>query len=157
MELYVTTENADDYHELRGVATWAAADDADKLTALYRAQTWLDSLEYYGSRTDADQEEAWPRKDAVDRIDKRDIPDDEIPFKVKRALYEAALVELINPGNLQPEQQRGGRILSEAVTGAVSVRYEYGAPVGTRYTAIQNQLSGLVVNFGAGVVKIQLG
>ena len=150
---YASLAYADSYHEYhRNPATWTEADDADKEQALRMATWWLDQT--YGDRwigLKSTQEQAldWPRGLAYDRNGYQ-VPDDEVPNRLKDATCEMALRYLLAPDELMPDvevQDQG--ILSESnAVGALSssTTYAGGKSYEKRFTAAYRLLttSGLI-------------
>ncbi len=138
---YVSVADADAYHLARGNALWAG-DNAVKEAAIHRAVAFIESRPWKGTKGAYTNPMCWPRAGVVDR-DQFEVPADTVPVGVVSALCEAALRELVKPGCLAPDLERGGRILSDSIAG-VSTSYEQGAPAGTTFASIINALAGLV-------------
>ena len=150
---YASLAYADSYHEYhRNPATWSEADDGAKEQALRMATWWLDQT--YGDRwigLKATQEQAldWPRGLAYDRNGYQ-VPDDEVPNRLKDATCEMALRYLLAPDELMPDVQvQDQGILSESNTvGALSssTTYAGGKSYEKRFTAAYRLLttSGLI-------------
>lgn len=102
---YGSNAAADTYHAERGNTAWAALLDAAKTVARIRGSVYIDG--YYGSRFPGTktggraQERAWPRTSATDR-DGASIDALSVPIEVEQAAYEAALIEAVTPGKLNP-------------------------------------------------------
>jgi len=153
-ESYVTVAEADTYHSARGNTTWTGT-DAAKEAALRRATSYIDGTyrgRWKGTRADADQALAWPRTSVLDE-DGFAVSTTIIPTAVKRATYEAALRELVDPGSLSPDLARGGDIKREKV-GPIEVEYSATASIGTTITAIEDYLSGLIDGGGENTVYL---
>ena len=59
---YVTLAEADSYFEtVPSSTTWDDKTDDAKNRSLISATRWIDSLNFYGDRCDADQALSWPR------------------------------------------------------------------------------------------------
>lgn len=86
---YVSRQEANDYFLTRhSAAAWHSAEPVIQNAALVSASHALDdSVEWIGEPSSATQSMGWPRK--VDSS--LGIDDVSIPFKVKRATFEAAL------------------------------------------------------------------
>lgn len=142
-ESYVSVSDFQAYcskvgHDLTGKA------DAELEQALRRGTRGIDGLygpRFIGAPVTVSQALEWPRIGAVWRG--AELPDDEIPQKVKDAACEAAWRELNKPGTLQPDLARGGKIKS-AGAGPAQVTFADGAPSETTLSAIDGLLSGLV-------------
>jgi hypothetical protein len=93
---YVEIADADDYLETRiDSATWFDTDDEIKEQALVTATLLIDDNSWIGSAVSSSQALAWPRKNAMYN-DARlgltvTIANDEVPSRVKVAVYEQAL------------------------------------------------------------------
>ena len=84
MAEYCTTTEADTYFERRlNKDAWTDASTADKETALKESTDIIDRLNYYGEKTDENQELQFPRND-----------DTEVPQDIKNACAEVALALL---------------------------------------------------------------
>jgi hypothetical protein len=93
---YVSTADADTYLETRiDSANWFAADDNIKEQALVTASLLIDDNPWIGSAVSSSQALAWPRKNAIYNDSRLGmsvtIADDEVPSRVKVAIYEQAL------------------------------------------------------------------
>ncbi|SNS00249.1 hypothetical protein SAMN04488503_2284 [Humidesulfovibrio mexicanus] len=140
------------YHAARGNSGWLASSE-DAEPAILRAMNYIESRPWKGQKTAYSNPLCWPRTGVVDR-EQFDVPADTVPAGVISALCEAALRELVKPGCLAPDLERGGRILSDSIAG-VSTSYEQGAPAGTTFASITNALAGLVK--GSACVEIGRG
>ncbi len=134
---------ADTYFTSRGNAVWAAAATESKEAALIRATDYLCGLDWDGTTVRADQALCWPRSGMTDK-DGWAVDINVVPDAVQRACCEMAVEAL--GGALTPSLDRGGKIASVAVPGAVSVTYQPGAPAGKTYPAIKALLRGLLIN-----------
>ena len=93
---YVDILEADGYFETRiDSASWDAADDTLKEKALVTATTIIDERPWIGSAVSPSQALAWPRKNAIyydTRLGQEiEFANDEVPERVKTAVYEQAL------------------------------------------------------------------
>lgn len=126
-----------------GPSTAAAIAAAE--AAARRATAWLDGTygpRFIGEPASASQALEWPRSDAWYRGE--ELPDDTIPQKIVEAMCEAAIRELAEPGIMSPDLDRGGRVKSESVDGAIAITYMDGAPAETTFMVIDGKLRGLV-------------
>ena len=101
---YVTVADADTYFETRiDSANWVTADDEIKEQALVTATQLVDDHAWIGSAVSSSQALAWPRSNAIyydDRLGQQiTIAENEIPNRVKVAVYEQAL-HLVNNEDL---------------------------------------------------------
>jgi len=122
---YGTLAAADAYFADRGNAVWALASDGDRLAALVRGSQAVDSLyepKFSGRRTGGyDQALSWPRSEAT-TVNGEVIADDALPLAVTYAAYEAAALELTEPGSLTP-----------VIVAARTVKREKVGPLETEY------------------------
>ncbi len=154
MAIYGTLAGALAYHAARGNVAWDAADVTDQLRseALYRASDAIDggyAPRFPGIKTGGrDQERAWPRfvdeDTLVTDLSGAAIANDVVPVEVEKATYEAALRELVEPGSMAPDLDRGGLIKS-LKAGSVAIEYANHAPAETSIATIERWLSGLLV------------
>jgi len=101
---YVEIADADTYFETRiDSANWFDATDEIKEQALVTATQLVDDHAWIGSAVSSSQALAWPRKNAIyvdDRLGLQvTVAQDEIPSRVKTAVYEQAL-HLVNNEDL---------------------------------------------------------
>jgi hypothetical protein len=97
---YVSIADADTYFETRiDSANWVDAEDEIKEQALVTATALIDDKSWIGSAVSSSQALAWPRKNAIYNDDRLGlqvtIAEDELPSRVKTAVYEQAL-HLVN-------------------------------------------------------------
>jgi hypothetical protein len=97
---YVSIADADTYFETRiDSANWVDATDEIKEQALVTATALIDDNAWIGSAVSSSQALAWPRKNAIYNDDRLGlqvtIAEDELPSRVKTAVYEQAL-HLVN-------------------------------------------------------------
>jgi len=98
---YVGTADADSYFETRiDSAEWTEATDEIKEQALVTATKLIDDHAWIGSAVSSSQALAWPRKNAIYNDDRLGlqitIAENEVPSRVKTAVYEQALHLLNN-------------------------------------------------------------
>lgn len=159
---YGTLDAADIYFADRGNIAWAAAGDDDRRAALVRGSQALDGLyepRFPGLRAGGyDQALSWPRKAAV-TANGEAIPDDIVPLPVTYAAYEAAAVELAEPGSLTPvivaartvkREQVGPLEMEYAVAGSGADMIAAARPVltvldGLLYPFLRPVLPGILV------------
>lgn len=124
---YGTLDAADLYFADRGNVAWGGAGENDRIAALVRGSQVVDGLyepRFPGLRAGGyEQALSWPRRAAV-TANGEAIPDDIVPLPVTYAAYEAAAVELADPGSLTP-----------VVTAAQTVKREKVGPLETEYAA----------------------
>lgn len=158
---YLTLAEVTAYHEEMGNAAWAAAaasPDNARITAIIRGCRAIDRLyvlDFIGRPANYGvQAMQWPRVGATITdsgfVSVDDVypygytyPSDAIPAEVKKACCEAALVELLTPGEMNPNLDRGGQIKSVRA-GSVSVDFEDGASALTKRTGIEGILARLL-------------
>jgi len=107
---YVEVADADDYLETRiDSATWFDTDDEIKEQALVTATLLIDDNSWIGSAVSSSQALAWPRKNAMYNDSRLGLQvtfaEDEIPSRVKVAVYEQALHLVDNEDLLQGTTQ----------------------------------------------------
>lgn len=93
---YVTVAEADTYFETRiDAANWVSATDEVKESALVTATALIDENRWIGYAVSSSQVLAWPRSDASYYDPKLGraitVAEDEVPSRVKIAVYEQAL------------------------------------------------------------------
>lgn len=93
-ESYITTEEADTYHDRMGNDSWASIDSTRKEAMLRRATRFLDGI--YGIRANGIRKEStqalvFPQIEAT-YFDGSPIPEDTVPQIYKDAQAEAALL-----------------------------------------------------------------
>ncbi|MGA0564166.1 DnaT-like ssDNA-binding protein [Ancylobacter sp. VNQ12] len=119
--------------------------------ALRRATTWIDATyrsRFTGRRTNGRKQALeWPRVDAHDKQCPPDyIESDEVPQEIVDACCEAAIRERAEPGLLSPDLERGGDV-RRLKAGSVEVEFGASASVGTKFSAIDNVLVGLLTAY----------
>ena len=117
--MYVTVQEYRDYADVFGVTV--PADDADVTIQLEKASAYIDSKEPYliGSRTERDQDHAYPRKGLI--INGFVYPDDEDPDIVKKCQMELALE--INAGADLYQDRTVLPVIKQRVEGAVERQF----------------------------------
>jgi hypothetical protein len=128
----LATANA--YATARAWADWTGS-DAEKEAALRRGQDYIAAT--YNAR--------W-----ADEWD-----NDEAPLAVQYAIIEAARRELIEPGSMAPDLERGGAVRS-IKAGSVSIEYKDSAPAVTAFPVIEGLLSGLLMPASASVALLRV-
>lgn len=127
---YASTQEADDYHELRGNAAWASATAAQKTAGLVQATDYLTAhyRPVLPSLT-ATQGLPWPTVDGL-------------PAPVKAATITLALYALAGP--ISGPVERGIKSTKESLDGVVSeeITYDDVAPA-DRYPVIASMLYGI--------------
>lgn len=137
---YLSETDLGTYTDDRAVTL--ASGDAE--AALIRATAALDAIyrsRFPGYRTHGrSQGLEWPRTAAYD-TDWYPIANNEIPVEIKNALCEMAVRELIEPGSMMPDLERGGQI--QALQ-AGSVRIDYGASASAK--TVFQLIDGIMAN-----------
>jgi hypothetical protein len=118
----VSLAECDDYHSVRGNATWTGTDEA-KEQALRRASAFLsNAYQWAGWQTRPRiQSLAWPRAEVVDQ-DGFLVRSDEVPVEIRQATCEVALRELVSPGAMNPDVTTAETVKS-VTAGSVSVQF----------------------------------
>jgi len=143
---YASVATVDQHFAARGNTDWTGTSQA-KEAAILRAMDWLEAQPFIGLPLLGPvgavnrQPLQWPRVDAVSQG--YEFLSNEVPAGVVRALCEGALIELLTPGALAPELDRGGMVQSEKVD-VIETTYAPGAPAGTVYSVLRAALRGLV-------------
>jgi hypothetical protein len=127
---YLALAVADAHHAARGAAVWATAPTPAREAALRRATAGIDGLfanRWKGAKAVpwTIQSLAWPRRDVCDEASEAIVGTDQIPFALKAAVAEAALLELGRPGALAEAM----RAVRRFALGPLSVEYGGGDAV----------------------------
>jgi hypothetical protein len=149
---YISVDDADAYHALRGNDAWFLATLPAKESALIKAAFYLVAkyrTRWRGIRVKREQALDWPRAGVITedffdpQTDPRpalfpnlayEVPEDEIPKEIKDAQCEIAL-RIIGGTDPLPDISSGGDI-KKLVAGPVSVEY-FGAGQGTAEASIE--------------------
>lgn len=121
---YGDNVKAQAYWQTAGYVVPENTPDADVTAARQRGSMFVDRYEFKfpGSRTGGfAQERAWPRTGAETYYGEA-IPSDAIPVAIENASYEAAFLELTNPGSLSPVVTGSATVKREKV-GQLEVEY----------------------------------
>jgi hypothetical protein len=121
---YGTNEGFTAYAEAAGYVIPDGTTDAQKNAARQRGALFIDRYEprFSGLRTGGySQERAWPRTGASTYYGEP-IPSDVVPVAIVNASYEAAFLELTNPGSLSPVVTGSATVKREKV-GSLEVEY----------------------------------
>jgi hypothetical protein len=143
---YASLTFADAYHVSMGNASWAAETEGARETALRRATVYADNAyTWRGLRSWPEQSLAWPRGGVVS--DNIDIPSNEVPIQLQRAVCELALKALT--ADLMPDVS-SDVVTAEAV-GPVSVSYGNPRNGGLmRFSLVDSMLRDLLLSGGSG-------
>lgn len=143
---YVSIDDGNTYHALRGNSAWTAASEGEKATALVHATQYVDTRwSFIGELTNpatasvVGQALAWPRMDdGVNLLDSRgnEVGMDEVPVWVVNATLEYALAYLTT-GRLLPDPEvpdDAGRFVSlkREKVGPIEEETRYSDTRGTR-------------------------
>jgi len=141
---YVTLAYADAYILAMGYTTpdWSALTDAQKESCILRAMSFIEALNYKGTKADQDYSLEWPRVGVIDRNGYA-LDNDFIPEQLKKALVECAFREQ-TLGTLQGDLDGASNIKS-LKAGSLALEYFEGRiendPV---FQIIDGLLKGLV-------------
>ncbi|MBX4872699.1 MULTISPECIES: DnaT-like ssDNA-binding protein [Rhizobium] len=128
---YGTDEAAQSYWTAAGYVV-PDGTSADQITAARRRGSLvIDRYEprFTGKRTGGyAQERAWPRTGATTYYGEA-IPSDAVPLAIENASYEAAFLELTNPGSLSPVVT-GSSIIKREKVGQLEVEYATSSSTG---------------------------
>lgn len=145
--VYSTLDAFKAYTPLGGISIPTSADDTALEKALIRGTAYIEGAYSYrwpGYRVTQMQGLSWPRYEAWDTDGYALVG---IPKSVKYACFEAALIELVEPGALTEALEHGGMITREKV-GNLETGYASGAPVGIVYPVLKNCLASIVRDSG---------
>ncbi|AQS61781.1 hypothetical protein AGRHK599_LOCUS1215 [Rhizobium rhizogenes] len=124
MEGYGTNEGFTAYAEAAGYVFPDGTTEPQKTAARQRGSLFIDRYEsrFSGSRTGGyAQERAWPRTGASTYYGEP-VPSDIVPVAIENASYEAAYLELTNPGSLSPVVTGSSTVKREKV-GSLEIEY----------------------------------
>ena len=145
--VYSTLDAFKAYTPLGGISIPTSADDTTLEKALIRGTAHIEGAYSYrwpGYRMTQTQGLSWPRYEARD-VDGYALIG--VPTGIKCACFEAALIELSEPGALTEALEHGGMITREKV-GNLETGYASGAPVGIVYPVLKNCLASIVRDSG---------
>jgi len=145
--VYSTLDAFKAYTPLGGISIPTSADDTTLEKALIRGTAHIEGAYSYrwpGYRMTQTQGLSWPRYEAWD-VDGYALIG--VPTGIKYACFEAALIELSEPGALTEALEHGGMITREKV-GNLETGYASGAPVGIVYPVLKNCLASIVRDSG---------
>lgn len=134
VDLATDLATANAYATARLWSDWTGS-DAVKTAALRRGQDYIAST--YNGRWAG----VWTNDDA--------------PEAVQFAIIEAARRELVEPGSMAPDLDRGGEVKS-LKAGSVSIEYKDSAPAVTAFPVIEGLLSGLLMPASASVALLRV-
>ena len=118
---YVTLAEANTYFEtVPNAATWDDKTTDQKNRALISATRWIDSLNFYGDRCDADQALKWPRNNYD--VDGVELDCSSIPKDIKYAAFELARA-LANDTSAVIENTGTDGLYDEVQLGELRVKY----------------------------------
>lgn len=150
-ESYASVAQADAYHAAMGAASWAAATEGEREIALRKATAYVEAgYAWRGERVSSTQALAWPRVGAC--RDGIELPSDEIPVQLRRAVFELALKSLTS--ELMPDV--APEVVTAESVGPISTSYGAARNGGlTRFSLVDAMLRGLVLSGGAsGSVRV---
>ncbi|WP_051677254.1 DnaT-like ssDNA-binding protein [Bradyrhizobium sp. URHD0069] len=145
----VSVADADAYHSARGNSAWTEAStspDQGKAAALIRGTAAIEAMirnRLSGEKINGrEQALLFPRSGMTD-ADGEEIAEDEIPVEIVHAVCEASLRELVAPGSMSPDLERGGQI-RRLKAGSVEIEYGGNASAQTTFSIIDGILAGLL-------------
>ncbi len=139
---YCDMATADSYHEARGNEDWAAETTAKRAAALVRACDYLERAYgrlWKGARSNEKQRLSFPRYGI------EELACTAIPPRLIEAQYEAALLELREPGILSEDGSEGGS-LSELKEGEVTKCFNAGTATARRFGTLAGILAPYLNN-----------
>jgi hypothetical protein len=120
---YVTLADANSYFEtVPNSATWTDKTDDQKNRALISATRWIDSLNFYGDRCNADQALKWPRNNYD--VDNITLSCSVIPSQIKYATYELARALANDTDAITNTESDPDELYQEVTLGDLKVRYK---------------------------------
>ncbi|MEX3004222.1 DnaT-like ssDNA-binding protein [Serratia fonticola] len=145
---YASLAECRDYATARGLTL--PGDDGELSTLMLQAMDYLEGKSWKGFPAVLGQNLAWPRSNVV--RDYHVLPRNTIPKQVKQA--QCRLAFEAQDTDLQPTADSGSEVLSEAVSGAVSVTYAEGTrKAQPSFAAVDALLRGFCVGSGQVAVK----
>ncbi|CAI1683996.1 Uncharacterised protein [Serratia fonticola] len=137
---YANLSECREYASARGLSL--PDTDSELSTLMLQAMDYLEGRGWRGIPAVPGQNLAWPRAGVI--RDFHRIPRDSVPTQVKHAqcrlAFEAQEIDL------QPSTESGSEVLSEAVSGAVSVSYAEGTrKAQPSFAAVNALLRGLCI------------
>lgn len=150
---YATLAQGNQWHEgSLQAATWTAASDATKETALVAATRFLDAnVEWQGYRVEIDQALAWPRLEVV--FDGHSVPWDSLPSPVVNATCE--LARLLMGADLQADQESDNIKSIGLGQSALEIEFKDGSKTRRMPIAIGELLQGLGATRSGGGINIR--
>lgn len=147
---YASLDECRDYAAGRGLKL--PEDDEELSTLMLQAMDYLEGKSWKGVPAVFGQNLAWPRAGVV--RDYHRLPSNSIPIQVKHA--QCRLAFEAQEMDLQPSTESGSEVLSEAVSGAVSVSYAEGTrKAQPSFAAVNALLRGLCI--GSGQIAVVRG
>ena len=138
---YVSLADVSQYCSDMGYSKWFLATESEQTSAILRAMKYIDRFDFIGVKNQIINNLEWPRDDAYDRNGIL-IASDSIPERLKSAVCEAAYIELVNFGKLQPSIDRAG--LKREEYGDVKFEYFNSGKMNPSFSVISGLLVGLV-------------
>ena len=149
---FVSLADSNAYFADRGNATWDAASDANKQSALIRATDYLVQKytdRWRGAITNTSQALPWSRSGVV-TSDNKLISSSEIPEAVENATSEMGL-RALNNTNLFADQSAGAESLKRNKVDVLEKEYFQGGSTQNTYTIVEEMLKDYTISFGNSV------
>ncbi|MDE9495601.1 hypothetical protein KKJ09_18930 [Xenorhabdus bovienii] len=143
--------NVDDLKQFAMQRGYSLPDDSVLPPLLFQAMDYLSTKQWKGRKANADQPLVFPRKGIY--VDGELVPDDVIPKPIIQAQCRLAVDSL--EYDLTPTV--GGEVVSESVSGAVSVTYTEGTNSGVPNMAWFNSLLRGFLSGGGATFKVFRG
>jgi len=138
---YVSLQYVSDYCSDMGYSDWDTGDSPKQISSILRAMKYIECFNFIGVKNQIVNDLEWPRSEAYNRNGLL-IDSDIIPSKVKSAVCEAAYIEFLNAGKLQPSIDRAG--LKKEEYGDVKFEYFKTGKISPSFSVISGLLVGLV-------------
>ncbi|KKZ89060.1 DnaT-like ssDNA-binding protein [Rhizobium phaseoli] len=142
---YGDNTKAQAYWAAAGYVVPAGTSDSQITAARQRGSLVIDRYEarFSGTRTGGfAQERAWPRTGASTYYGEA-IPSDVVPAAIENASYEAAFLELTNPGSLSP-----------VITGSATVKREKVGQLEVEYSTFSSTNPADIIAMATPVVTV---
>ncbi len=148
---YASLGYISDYCSDMGYTSWASLGTTDQTAAVLRAMPFIESRNYKGTKLAYDNSLEFPREGIIDR-NGYEVPPDEIPPNLMKALSEGSYLESVTAGVLQPNLERGGNVKLKKID-VLETEWFQGASAETSFLKISGYLKGLVRGKNRQVIR----
>ena len=139
---YASLGYISDYCSDMGYTSWASLGTTDQTSAVLRAMPFIESRNFKGIKVSYTNSLEFPREGIIDR-NGYEVPADEIPSNLMKALAEGSYLESETPGILQPNLERGGQVKFKKID-VLETEWFPGASAETSFLKISGYLKGLI-------------